>query len=115
MFKSTVIAILIALSSATSVFPSDALTRKMPGGPATARTQAAPQNRIYYESPLCATAKRQIAVYSRALSRLDPTSSKHGYAAAIYRQAQQSERDWHDQNCRPFAQTARNDLHNRKL
>ncbi len=105
MFKITAIALTIAASSATAIIPSDAPT------PASQGVQQVRQ----YENTQCRTAQRQIAIYSRALTRLDMASAQHRHKAAIYQLARQTERDWHDQNCRPVTQTARNDLHSKTL
>ncbi len=107
MFKITAIALTIAASSATAVIPSDPLT---PNGRAAQQVRP-----VYYESAHCRTAQRQIAIYSRALSRLDMTSARHQRKAAIYQHARQTEQDWHQQNCRPLLQTASDNNRNRTL
>jgi hypothetical protein len=114
MLKSTVMAILIAASSATSVLPSGALTAKASGEQAQTDERdkrVVRQRPVYYESAHCRDARRQIAVYSRALSRLGVASSGNQHKVALYRQFRQTERDSLDKNCRPFAQTAHADLH----
>ena len=96
MFKITAIALTIAASSATAVIPTDTPT------PDSHTVQ-----QVYYESTQCRTAQRQIAIYSRALTRLDMASAQHRRKAAIYRHARQTERDWRTQNCRRLLQTAK--------
>lgn len=108
MLKSTVIAILIAASSATSVLPSNGLTARMAGRPATATLDTAKQDRVFYESGHCRATRRQIAVYGRALSRLGVSSSDNQEKIALYRQFRQTERDWFEENCRPVSKTALN-------
>ena len=95
MFKLTAIALTITASSATAVIPADTPT------PDSHTVQ-----QVYYESAQCRTAQRQIAIYSRALSRLDMAAAQHRRKAAIYRHARETERDWQEQNCRPVTQTA---------
>jgi hypothetical protein len=105
MLKISVIAFTIAASSAASVIQPGALSS---ADPATGATQAgiaasAPSRavrQVYYHDPKCRSAERQIATYSRALSRLDMAQDSHRRVAPIYRQARQAERNWHDQNCR---------------
>ncbi len=107
MFKITAIALTIAASSATAVIPADTPT------PASQAVQQVRQ--VNYENTHCRTAQRQIAIYSRALSRLDMTSARHQRKAAIYQHARQTEQDWHQQNCRPLLQTASDNNRNRTL
>lgn len=101
MFKITAIALTIAASSATAVIPSATPSGSAVTGRATQSVQ-----RVYFESAHCRTAARQIAVYSRALTRLDMNAIQDRQKAVLYRQFRQTERDWHAQNCRPRAQTA---------
>jgi len=111
MLKSTVIAILIAASSATSVLSSGALTGNVLGErPQTGErsSHSNGQSRVFYESGHCRTARRQIATYSRALSRLDVASTDNQLKIALYRRFRQTERDWFEQNCQPFKKTALN-------
>lgn len=106
MFKVAAIGLTIAASLATAVIPSSALVSD--GNVKASHTARAAQ-RIYFESAQCRAAARLIAVYSRALSRLDMAIAHNHYKAAIYLQSRQSEQDWHAQNCRLLAQTARGD------
>ena len=99
MLKITAIALTIVASSATATIPT-------PGGPATDRHTVQQVHRVYYESAQCRTAQRQIALYSRALIRLDVSSDRNRQKITLYRQFRQTESDWHTQNCRPLLQTA---------
>lgn len=102
MFKITTIALTIAASSATAVIPSAApISGATVGGQTTQAVQ-----HVYFESTQCQTAERQIAVYNRALTRLDISSAPDRQKAVLYRQFRQTERDWHAQNCRILLQTA---------
>ena len=102
MFKITAIVLTIAASSTTAVIRSAA---PISGATADGQTTQAVQ-RVYFESTRCRTAKRQVAVYSRALNRLDMSSAPDRQKALLYRQFRQTERDWYVQNCRVFLQTA---------
>ena len=53
------------------------------------------------ESAACRTAKRQIAMYSRALSQLNTAAAQQHPAVAVYRQARHTEKLWHDAHCGP--------------
>ena len=111
MFKITAIALTIAASSATAVIPSDAPI----GGRATDSHAVQQVRQVHYESTQCRTAQRQIAIYSRALSRLDMNSARHQHKAAIYQLARQTEQDWRQQNCRPLLKIAKDSHRNRTL
>ena len=112
MFKITAIALTIAASSATATIPSDPLT---PNGRATDSYSVQQVRPVYYENAQCRTAQRQIAIYGRALTRLDVSSAQNRQKAALYRQFRQTESDWQEQNCRPFSQTAKDSHRNRTL
>ena len=109
MFKITAIALTIAASSATAIIPPT------PGGRATESHAVQQVRQVYYESTQCRTAQRQIAIYSRALSRLDMNSARHQHKAAIYQLARQTEQDWRQQNCRPLLKIAKDSHRNRTL
>jgi hypothetical protein len=112
MFKLTAIALTIAASSATAILPSDTPT---PGGRATDSHTVKQVRQVYYESAQCHDATRQIATYSRALKRLDMSSARNQQKAAFYYQFRQTEQDWHQQNCRPLLQTAKDNVRNGML
>jgi hypothetical protein len=95
MLKISVIAFTVAASSAASVIQPGALSNADP-----ATGAARPVQQAYYHDPKCQAAERQIAVYSRALSRLDMAQESHQRVDPIYRQARQAEINWRDQNCR---------------
>ena len=107
MLKITAIALTIAASSATAVIPSDA--------PAPGATDSQAVQQVSYESAQCRAAQRQIAIYSRALNRLDMSSAQNQQKAAFYRQFRQTELAWHTQNCRPLLQTAKANNSDRTL
>jgi hypothetical protein len=112
MFKITAIVLSIAASSVTAVIPSDTPT---PGAPASAGHAVQQVRQVPHENAQCRTAQRQIAIYSRALSRLDMASAQHRHKAAIYQHARQTERDWQEQHCRPLRQTAKDSHRSRTL
>ena len=108
MIKISFIALAIAASSAASVYQATALSKESPYLIATGAAQegktagapARPIQRVRNQIPICQLTKRQIAVYSRALHRLNMALYSHRRVAPIYQRAREAEQGWYDKYCR---------------
>lgn len=102
------LAIAIATSSAASVYHTAALSNVNPYLIATNAAQegkaagapARPIQRVRIQTPICQLTKRQIAVYRRALHRLNMALYSHRRVAPIYQRAREAEKGWYDKYCR---------------
>ena len=94
--------VIIAVSAAVAI-RSDSITSAVIA-PAAAHTKGqqatAPFQRTPQDSAACLSAKRQIDMYSRALSQMNTAAAQNHPAVAVYRQARQAETQWLDQHCR---------------
>ena len=99
-----------AAATATLAIRSDAISGLVlstaTAAPSTARKAVASFRQTPRESAACRTAKRQIDMYSRALSQLNTAAARQHPAVAVYRHARQTEKLWHDTHCRARLDTA---------
>lgn len=96
---------LAAAATATLAARSDAITGLVfsaaTAAPSAARKATTSFRHTPRESAACRTAKRQIDMYSNALSQLNTAAAQRHPAVAVYRQARQAEKLWHDAHCGP--------------
>ncbi|MCG8547088.1 MAG: hypothetical protein MJE12_23070 [Alphaproteobacteria bacterium] len=104
IFTAAFLAGLAAAATATLAAGSDAVTGLVfspaTAAPSTAQKAVTSFRHTPRESAACRTAKRQIDMYSRALSQLNTAAARQHPAVTVYRQARQTEKLWHDAHCR---------------
>ena len=95
----------IAAAASVTIAPRSNAITGLVSSPATAAPLTAAKAATSFhhtprENAACRTARRQIAMYSSALSQLNTAAAQHHPAVAVYRQARQAEKLWHDAHCR---------------